>query len=78
MARKIDRLRTLLFSAAVGSALMVGARTVVAAAPSAATCPDFSLGTCRTQTGCQLHCDSKYPGSGLFGVCEDGCCYCVE
>lgn len=77
MARKIERLRTLVFSLAVGGALMFGARTALAAAPSAASCPDYSLGSCRTQSGCQLHCDSKY-GTGLTGVCEDGCCYCVE
>lgn len=78
MAHNIDRLRTLLFSVAVGGALMFGARTALAAAPAAGTCPDFSIGRCRTQEGCQLHCDSAYPGSGLLGVCEDGCCYCVE
>ncbi|HEX2211356.1 MAG TPA: hypothetical protein VHG93_26970 [Longimicrobium sp.] len=78
MARKIDRLRTLLFSVAVGGALMFGTHTALAAAPSARTCPDFSEGRCTNQFGCQLRCDSRYPGAGLTGLCENGCCFCLE
>lgn len=77
MARKIDRLRTLLFSFAVGGALMFGARTALAA-PTSDLCPEWSDGRCTNQVGCQLRCDSRYPGSGLIGLCENGCCYCLE
>lgn len=78
MARKIERLRALLFSVAVGGALMFGARTALAAPPSEKTCPDFSIGRCTNQVGCQLHCNSRYPGAGLTGLCENGCCFCLE
>jgi hypothetical protein len=77
MAHKLQFLRTLLFSVTVGGALMFGARTALAA-PAAATCPDFSEGRCTNQFGCQLKCDSRYPGAGLTGLCEDGCCFCLE
>jgi hypothetical protein len=76
MAHKIDRLRTLLFSVAVGGALMFGARTALAAPTD--LCPEWSAGRCTNQVGCQLRCDSRYPGAGLIGVCENGCCYCLE
>lgn len=77
MTRKIDRLRTLLFSLVIGGALTFGARTALAA-PATDLCPDFSAGRCTNQVGCQLRCDSPWPGTGLIGVCENGCCYCLE
>lgn len=77
MARKIDRLRTLLFSVVVGGALMFGARTALAA-PTSDLCPEHSIGRCTNQFGCQLKCEGPYPGTGLIGLCENGCCYCLE
>lgn len=78
MTREIKRFRTLLFSAVVGGALTFGTSTALRAAPSGAECPDWGDGRCTTTAGCQLRCDARYPGQGLTGICETGCCYCVE
>jgi hypothetical protein len=77
MFRTIDRLRTLLFSAAVGGALTFGASTALQAA-TAKQCPSFAIGACNSQSNCQLKCDLKYPGAGLYGECDGGCCFCLE
>jgi hypothetical protein len=77
MARKIDRLRTLLFSLAVGGALMFGARTALAA-PTADLCPEQAIGRCTNQPNCQMKCDPPFANTGLTGICENGCCFCVE
>lgn len=79
MPPKIHLVRTLLFSLVVGGALTFGTAAALQAAPSAAElCPDFSEGRCTNQFGCQLRCDSNYPGAGLTGLCENGCCFCLE
>lgn len=78
MARRTEFFRTLLFSLGVGAALTFGTGTALQAAPAAGECPSFSISSCNSQSNCQLKCDLKFPGSGLYGECDGGCCFCVE
>ncbi|HEX2079903.1 MAG TPA: hypothetical protein VHG08_19455 [Longimicrobium sp.] len=78
MARKIRLLRTLLFSIAIAGALTFGTGTALQAASAARECPSFAIGACNSQSNCQLKCDLRYPGAGLYGECENECCFCLE
>ncbi|HEX2079902.1 MAG TPA: hypothetical protein VHG08_19450 [Longimicrobium sp.] len=76
MARKIQFLRTLLFSLGIGAALAFGTRTALAAAPSARSCPEWAISACTNQAGCELKCDLA--NQGTWALCENGCCFCLE
>ena len=78
MARRIELLRTLLFSVAVGAALTFGTGTALEAAPRARECSPQAISACNSPSNCQQKCDLRYPGAGLYGYCENGCCFCLE
>jgi hypothetical protein len=74
MREAIARVRTLLFGAAFGTALLFGARTATAAT-RAPECDDPVANTwCYTTSYCQGWCQAR----GVpHGRCEENnCCYC--
>ena len=76
MARRIQLLRTLLFSLAVGGALTFGAGTALASPETKRACSDPNAnGSCSTWYTCKKICELQ----GLdptYSYCVNGCCYC--
>jgi hypothetical protein len=69
--------RNFLFSASVAGALLFGATTVLADAPSTAECSEpFAQGSCGSQIRCQTWCvNNGYPPG--HAICTStGCCFC--
>lgn len=76
MARKIQLLRTLLFSLVVGGALTFGANTALASANETLACADPNAnGSCVTWYTCKKICEQQ-GYDPTYSFCVNGCCYC--
>lgn len=80
MRKHVTRIQALLFSGAIGIALLFGARQAFAELPAATmTCNDPSAnGTCYTLTQCQGLCMFlDYSADGAICDHRTTCCYCL-
>ena len=76
MPKSITNIRSMLFSAGVGAALLFGAASLRAEVSPTAACGDpFADGSCTTTTACAKYCKGTV-GAGT-GQCSNGCCYCI-
>jgi hypothetical protein len=76
MPKSITKLRSTLFSAGVGAALVFGAASLRAEVSPTAACSDpFANGSCTTTSACAKYCKGTV-GAGT-GQCSSGCCYCI-
>jgi hypothetical protein len=75
MSKRLKAVRTTLFSAGVGAALVFGAASLRAEVRPAAACNDpFANGACTTTTQCAKYCQGVGAGTGS---CSSGCCWCI-
>jgi hypothetical protein len=75
MIHRLKSVRTAVFAAGVGAALLFGATSVRAEARVPACTDPGAQGSCSTTAGCQKSCQFNYGAS--TGTCSSYCCYCM-
>lgn len=79
MRTTLRRTRASLLGLGVLAALAFGGSAALAEPLRVPECQDpLANGPCSSDTGCQSHCNRKFPGT--FGSCNEStyCCYCAE